>query len=462
MDKKEGFKRMKETSRGKSVGADRTSSRGSGSERTGSRGAGFEGRSSRGAGFEGTSSRGAGSERTNSRGAGFEKKSSRGVGFERAGNKGFSGEGKSRGAAGAGTSRPGTGGMGTGRPGTGGMGTGRPRVGGAGTDRSGSGRPGIGSKPGSGWSGTGRPGTDGKPGSGRSGPGRPTGDRTRSIRFSKGERPLWDKPSRERSLKGRPVRKRIEDNLRDDADEAGILEGRNPVMEALKSGRSINRLIISSGDREGSIGKIISMGRERGIVIQEVEKSRLDFLSVTGAHQGVIAYVSPKDYVEVSAILEKAREKGEDPFIIILDGVTDPHNLGSTIRTADAVGAHGIIIPKRRAVALNATVAKASAGALEYVDVARVTNISQAIEELKANNIWVVGTDSEAAVTFDEVDFKRPIALVIGGEGEGIGRLVKEKCDYVVNIPMKGGVSSLNASVAAAIMMYEVHRQRNR
>lgn len=244
------------------------------------------------------------------------------------------------------------------------------------------------------------------------------------------------------------------------ADEAGILEGRNPVMEALKSGRSINRIIISSGDREGSINKILAIAKEKGIVIQEVEKSRLDTLSVTGAHQGIVAYVSPKDYVEPQVFLDKAKLKDEEVFLLILDGITDPHNFGSIIRTADAVGVHGIIIPKRRAVALNATVAKASAGALEYIDVARVTNIAMTIDDLKEKGIWIVGTDSAAQKKYDEADLKGPIALVIGGEGEGIGKLIHDKCDFTVSIPMVGGVSSLNASVAAAILMYEVKKQR--
>lgn len=238
------------------------------------------------------------------------------------------------------------------------------------------------------------------------------------------------------------------------------LEGRNPVLEALRAERPINKLLIAKGSREGSINKIIALAKEKGIVIQEVERSYLDSISSTHAHQGVIALVSPKEYAEPEDILDAAREKGEEPFIIILDGITDAHNLGSILRTANAVGAHGVIIPKRRSVGLTSVVAKASAGAIEYVPVARVTNIAQTIEFLKKNNIWVIGTDSSGEKTFFESDLTGPVALVIGSEGEGMSRLVREKCDFVVNIPMKGEISSLNAAVAGAIVMYEILKQR--
>jgi 23S rRNA (guanosine2251-2'-O)-methyltransferase len=246
------------------------------------------------------------------------------------------------------------------------------------------------------------------------------------------------------------------------ATESGLdmLEGRNPVLEAIKSGRSINKLLVARGDREGSINYIITHAKEKGIVVQEVDRSKLDSISTTHSHQGVIAYVSVKEYVEVDDILEIARQKGEQPFLLILDEITDAHNLGSILRTADAAGVHGVIIPKRRAVGLTATVAKASAGAVEYVPVARVTNIAQTIEYLKKKNIWVAGTDSSGEKSFFNSDLKGPIALVVGSEGEGMGKLVREKCDFVVNIPMKGRISSLNASVAAAVIMYEVLQQR--
>lgn len=246
-----------------------------------------------------------------------------------------------------------------------------------------------------------------------------------------------------------------------DAD-ADKLEGRNPVMEALKSDRSINKVLISKGEKEGSIRQILALAREKGIVVQEVERAALDSLSSTHAHQGVIAFAAVKEYVDIEDILKVAEEKGEAPFIIILDEINDAHNLGSVLRTADAVGAHGVVIPKRRAVGLTSVVAKASAGAVEYVPVARVTNIAQTIEMLKKNNIWVIGTDATGESSFFASDLKGPIALVIGSEGEGMGKLVREKCDFVVNIPMKGQISSLNASVAAAVVMYEILKQRSK
>ncbi|ABN53267.1 MAG TPA: 23S rRNA (guanosine(2251)-2'-O)-methyltransferase RlmB [Hungateiclostridium thermocellum] len=248
---------------------------------------------------------------------------------------------------------------------------------------------------------------------------------------------------------------------RDGAKDLDRIEGRNSVLEAIKAGRTINKILVPKGEKEGSIRQIIALARERGIVVQETDRSNLDKISTTHAHQGVIAYVAFKDYVEVDDILKIAQDKGEDPYIIILDGITDAYNLGSILRTADAVGAHGVVIPKRRAIGLNAAVSKASAGAIEYVPVARVTNISQTIEYLKKKNIWIVGTDLSGEKPFFEADLKGPVALVIGSEGEGMGRLVSEKCDFIVNIPMQGKISSLNAAVAAAIIMYEIRRQRN-
>jgi len=243
--------------------------------------------------------------------------------------------------------------------------------------------------------------------------------------------------------------------------DEGKLEGRNPVMEALKAGRTIDKILVSKGEKEGSIRKIIAMAKEKNIIVQEVDRAKLDSISVTRAHQGIIAYVSAKEYVEVEDILEIARQKNEDPFIVILDNLTDANNLGSILRTADSAGVHGVIIPKRRSVGLSPAVSKASAGAVEYVPVAKVGNISQTIEQLKEKGIWVVGTDASGEKAYYENDLRGPIALVIGSEGEGIGRLVREKCDFIVNIPMKGNVSSLNAAVAGAIVMYEVYKQRN-
>ncbi|NSW89769.1 MAG: 23S rRNA (guanosine(2251)-2'-O)-methyltransferase RlmB [Firmicutes bacterium] len=240
-----------------------------------------------------------------------------------------------------------------------------------------------------------------------------------------------------------------------------ILEGRNPVIEAIKAGRSINKILIAKGEREGSINYLAALASEKRIVVQEVDRAKLDKISVTGSHQGVIAYVSVKEYVEVDDILEIAGSKDEEPFILILDGITDAQNLGAILRTADACGVHGVIIPKRRAIGLTAAVARASAGAVEYVPVARVTNIAQTIEYLKKENIWVVGTDSSGDKSFQESDLRGPVAIVIGSEGEGMSRLVAEKCDFIVNIPMRGYINSLNSSVAAALVMYEVLRQRN-
>ncbi len=238
------------------------------------------------------------------------------------------------------------------------------------------------------------------------------------------------------------------------------LEGRNPVLEALKSDRTINKILIAKGAQVGSIRQISAIAKEKGVVLQEVDRSLLDKMSETGHHQGVIAFVSVRDYVTVDDILDIAEQRGEPPFIVILDGITDPHNLGAIIRSADAAGVHGIIIPKRRAIGLTPAVAKASAGALEYVAVARVPNIAQTIEYLKNKNVWVVGTDSTGDRAYYECDLKGAVALVVGSEGEGMGRFVRESCDFVVNIPMKGKISSLNASVAAAIVMFEICRQR--
>lgn len=269
-----------------------------------------------------------------------------------------------------------------------------------------------------------------------------------------------DKP---RAFKPESVKPIVEDAFERDeqADGADKLEGRNSVLEALKSGRSINKIFISKGEREGSIKQIIALAKEKGIVVQEVDRVKLDNMSQTHSHQGVIAFVAVKEYVEVDDILQIAQEKGEQPFIILLDEITDPHNLGSILRTANAVGAHGVIIPKRRSIGLTSTVSKASAGAVEYVPVARVTNLGQTIDYLKKQNVWVVGTDLSGKQAFFKSDLKGPVALVIGSEGEGMGKLVSEKCDFIVNIPMKGQISSLNAAVAGAIVMYEILKQRS-
>ena len=234
------------------------------------------------------------------------------------------------------------------------------------------------------------------------------------------------------------------------------IEGRNPVTEAIKSGREIDKLLVSA--KEGSIKKIVAMAKERGIVVQEVV--RLDELSETGAHQGVIALVAAHNYATVEDILARAEEKGESPFVILLDEITDPHNLGSILRTANAVGAHGVIIPKRRSVGLSSVVAKTSAGALEYTPVARVTNLAQTIDFLKEKGVWFYATHQDATQSYTEVDLKGGIGIVIGSEGNGVSRIVAEKCDFLISIPMKGEINSLNASVAAGVVMYEALRQR--
>ncbi len=308
---------------------------------------------------------------------------------------------------------------------------------------------------------------------------RPQKNSERTERFGERKEKFNERPERsggrpERSNErperssGRPERfnerpPRIENKEMEDLNEGlDKLEGRNSVLEAIKSDRTINKILVSKGDKEGSIKQIIALAREKGIIVQETDRVSLDKISTTHSHQGVIAFVAVKDYVEVDDILEIAQSKGEAPFIIILDGITDPHNLGSILRTANAVGAHGVVIPKRRAIGLTAAVSKASAGAIEYVPVARVTNIAQTIDYLKEQNLWVVGTDQSGEKSFYEIDLKGPIALVIGSEGEGMGKLVSEKCDFVVNLPMKGQISSLNAAVAGAIVMYEILKQRGK
>ena len=238
------------------------------------------------------------------------------------------------------------------------------------------------------------------------------------------------------------------------------VEGRNSVLELLESGRDINKIFIEKGERHGSINKIIAIARDRKIIISEVEKAKFNQMTQTENSQGVIAIVPPFDYCEVEDILEEAQNRNEKPFIIILDGIEDPHNLGSIIRTAETAGVHGIIIPKRRAAQVNSTVNKVSAGAVEHMKVARVNNITETIRMLKDNDVWVCGTDINTDTYYYNQDFNIPIAVVIGSEGFGMSRLVKENCDFLVKIPMKGKITSLNASVSAGIVMYEVVKQR--
>lgn len=238
-----------------------------------------------------------------------------------------------------------------------------------------------------------------------------------------------------------------------------LVEGRNAVIEAFRSGKTVDRLFVLDGCQDGPIKTILREARKQSTLVQFSKKERLDQLSETGNHQGVIAYCAACDYAEVSDILERAREKGEDPFIILLDGIEDPHNLGAIIRTANQAGAHGVIIPKRRAVGLTATVARTSAGAVNYTPVAKVTNLAAAMEELKKEGIWFVCADMGGTRMYD-LNLKGPIGLVIGNEGEGVSRLVREHCDMIASIPMKGDIDSLNASVACGVLSYEIVRQR--
>ncbi len=239
-----------------------------------------------------------------------------------------------------------------------------------------------------------------------------------------------------------------------------IIEGRNPIIEALKNNRPIEKIMVNKASKEGSIKKILAMAKENKVIIQEVDRHKLDEMSESHAHQGVIAITSDYRYYDLDEILEIPKEKGEDPFFIILDGITDPHNLGSIIRTADAVGAHAVIIPKRRSVQITPIVAKASAGAVEYLPVCKVTNIVNTIKTLKENGLWIAAVDMDGQ-TFYQQNLGGPLGLVVGSEGEGISRLVKQNCDFTVSMPMSGNVTSLNASVAGGILLYEVYRQRN-
>lgn len=241
--------------------------------------------------------------------------------------------------------------------------------------------------------------------------------------------------------------------------EALKIEGRNAVLEAFRSGKPIDKLFVLDGCMDGPVRTILREAKKHDTVVNYVERERLDQLSETKKHQGVIAMAAAYEYATVEEILAKAEEKGEPPFVILLDGIEDPHNLGAIIRTANLAGAHGVVIPKRRAVGLTATVARVSAGALNYTLVAKVTNIGKTIEELKAEGMWFVCADMDGEMMYN-LDLKGPIGLVIGNEGEGVSRLVKEKCDFVASIPMKGDIDSLNASVAAGVLAFEIVRQR--
>ncbi len=247
-----------------------------------------------------------------------------------------------------------------------------------------------------------------------------------------------------------------EDNLKYEDQ----IEGRNSVLELLESGKDINKIYIAKGEKHGSINKIIAKAKENKVVIVEIEKEKLNKMAQTNNPQGVIAIVPPFDYASVDDILNEAKSKNEKAFILILDGIEDPHNLGSIIRTAETAGVHGIIIPKRRSAQVNSTVNKTSAGATNFMKIARVNNINETIEYLKNNDVWIYGTDGEAKEMYYDEDMTGNVAIVIGSEGFGMSRLVKENCDFLLKIPMKGKITSLNASVSAGIIMYEVVKQR--
>ena len=272
----------------------------------------------------------------------------------------------------------------------------------------------------------------------------------RSRKFER-EAPRRKRPQ----MEAEPKRREEPRELPDD-----VLVGRNAVTEALKSGRGINKLWIASGDREGSVAEIAALAKERGIVVQYVERAKIESLAGGHRHQGVLAYVAPVPYAELDDILKAAEEKGEAPFLVLLDELEDPHNLGALLRTADATGVHGILIPKRRSVSLNATVAKTSAGAVEYVPVARIGNIAQTHKKLKEKGFWVAGADMDGEKAYYEADLTGPLVLVVGSEGRGMSRLTKDACDFIVSMPMVGRINSLNASVAGSILMYESMRQR--
>ena len=239
-----------------------------------------------------------------------------------------------------------------------------------------------------------------------------------------------------------------------------FIVGRNSVLEALKSGRSLNKIMVAKGEKHGSVLEILGQARAQGIIVQEVETAKLEALAGGMRHQGIVASAAPVAYAELEDVFAAAEEKGEPPFLVLLDEIEDPHNLGAILRTADAAGVHGVLVPKRRSAPLSAAVAKVSAGAVEYVPVVRIGNIVQTMKELKKRGLWIVGADMDGDKAFFDADLTGPIALVVGSEGAGIGRLVKENCDFLVKIPMKGNISSLNASVACSLLLYEILKQR--
>jgi 23S rRNA (guanosine2251-2'-O)-methyltransferase len=247
---------------------------------------------------------------------------------------------------------------------------------------------------------------------------------------------------------------------RDEAQSEGLIEGRNAVTEALKSGRTINKLFLADGDVDKTLGRLAAQAKDAGAVVVRIDRRKLNEMSPTGAHQCIIASVAAHEYATIEDMLALAEERGEAPLLVICDELSDPHNLGAILRTAECAGAHGVIIPKRRSVGLTAVVSKASAGAIEYMPVARVPNLAATMRDLKQRGIWIYGTAAEGASELHRTDLTGPAAIVIGNEGVGMSRIVAENCDFKVSIPMKGKISSLNASAAAAILLYEALRQR--
>ena len=252
----------------------------------------------------------------------------------------------------------------------------------------------------------------------------------------------------------------MDDKKLRDTEADGIIEGRNAVIEALRAGTAIDKIYLQKGETDKALGHIAAKARSAGAVVVEADRRKLDAMSRTHAHQGVIALTSVREYANVEDLFQAAAEKGEPPLLVICDEISDPHNLGAVIRTAECAGAHGVIIPKRRSAGLTAVVAKTSAGAVSHVPVARVPNLPSLLEELKKRGVWIFGTAADAATSLYEADLKGPAAIVIGSEGSGMGRLVSERCDVLVSIPMRGKLNSLNASAAAAILLYEAVRQR--
>ena len=245
-----------------------------------------------------------------------------------------------------------------------------------------------------------------------------------------------------------------------EAEADGIIEGRNAVIEALRVGTAIDKIYLLKGETDKTLGHIASKARDAGIVVVDADKRKLDNMSRTHSHQGVIALAAVREYVSVESLLESAAAKGENPLLVVCDEISDPHNLGAILRTAECAGAHGVIIPKRRSAGLTAIVAKTSAGAVSYMPVARVSNVSATLKDLKKQGVWIFGTAANASTALYDADLKGPAAIVIGSEGDGMTRLVAENCDFLISIPMQGKISSLNASAAAAILLYEAVRQR--